>query len=192
MINDNLQDGGFPMFGFESPAQSWTPMQISISDRLKYAFFGQWISAYFTHENASSRNPEFLSWIIPATDRIPSIFTISNQSRLESYPTQCFDAAVAAPDIISVHGPNSQQILHSAYEATFYDPVLVRLFPHMRIHILCGERTAGQCVAAFWAVQDDEKNRRDNGSSMSRTVEYTWATGANHFVSFVDFCSFLG
>jgi hypothetical protein len=160
------------ILGLPTPEQNWAPLiDTSIPEHLRLAAFGQWVTAYFDHGDLSKRDLSTISWVLPATDRIPTIFNIPSVKLKEM---ECYGAEAFTDLPFLFHFENQ---LKSSYRKTFYDPETIKLFPKMDITILSGDRTGGFGLAALWAVQDDEKV---NGGE--KHIAFKIINDANHFV----------
>ena len=139
-------------------------------------FFGQWVTAYFDHKDVEKRDLDTLSWVVPATDRAPTIFNIPPND-LEEMVTYGPDAISDLPFLF--HFANQ---LKASYRKALYDSETFKVFPHLKITYLCANKTCAFAYAGIWALQDDEK-----ASQGPRKFNYKWFNGGNHLVR----CVFL-
>lgn len=153
------------------PPQSWSPQidtSIPVADH--QPAFVQWITSYFQHGNLSTRNPDVLQYVLPATFRVPSVFNMS--------PTQLADMTYLPPASGSdaLISANVQPQLNADYENACYNTSVRSALPSMDIWELCGNTTANFGIVAFWSIQDDD-NAHGGGF-----VNFQWIGDVNHFI----------
>lgn len=157
--------------GLPSPAKNWVPLlEQSIPEDLRWMAFVQWMTAYFDHGDLSTRDLDVLSYVLPGTSRVPSIFNMS-KSDVESMVSAGKEAATDLP-FLFLFAPQ----LQAAYRKTFYEPKTAKLLPHLRVTYVVGEQGPSWGPAALWLIQDHEKEQQ------SGRVTTKLVPGANHFV----------
>lgn len=138
------------------------------------AAFSHWITAYFKHGDVTLHNPSALSYVVPATTRVPSIYNMSkNELARMVHPRKTPGA-----DLLLVSGASSR-VLNASYKKACYDPTVRTQLPSMKVWVVNGDSSASICVAAFWAVEDDDKARGGG------CVNFRMVPGGNHFASAV-------
>ncbi|KAK0460249.1 Alpha/Beta hydrolase protein [Desarmillaria tabescens] len=163
-----LYEPGPITLGLPAPNQYWTFLRDpSVPEDLRIPAFGQWCTSYFDHPDLSERNLDNLSWVLASSSRVPSFYN-GMPASIQRYGN---DAAIDLPFLVVY----SKQILQ-AYRKTFFDS---KVFPNVKRSVLCGDKTCALALAAFWAVQDDEKEQR---TTDIKALEYRIIPGANHFV----------
>ncbi len=154
--------------GLPAPTQNWTFLvDTTVPENLRLPAFGQWCTSYFDHANIVGRDLDKLSWVLASPSRTPTFFNGLPLS-IQRYGEE---AATDLPFLFLF----SKQIL-AAYRKALFDP---RVFPGMKRAFVCEDKTCALCIAALWAVQDDEKELR---TADAKAVRYRIIPGANHFV----------
>lgn len=167
-------DAAPSVLGLPSPEQNWAPLiDTTIPENLRLPAFGQWVTGYFDHGDFSKHDLSTVSWVLPATDQIPTVFNIPSDKLKE---IQCYGTDSGLADLFLILQFADQ--LKSYYRKAFYDPETYQLFPRMNNVFLCGERSGSYGITGLWAAQDDNN---ENGGEMPITFKIM--QGANHFVS---------
>ena len=152
------------------PARDWTPMtdnNIPAEDR--YPLWRQWMTSYFEHGDISKRNIDLLSYIVPSTVRVPTIFNIS---KAEFNDIVYGDKVVEEMRVLFNFAPQ----LKANYRKALFDRTTSILFPHLKISYLAGEFSVSWALVSMWSVQDDDA---ELGSSL---IDFKLIHSANHFV----------
>ncbi|KAK0185459.1 Alpha/Beta hydrolase protein [Armillaria mellea] len=163
-----LYEPGPITLGLPSPEQYWTFLRDpSVPEELRIAAFGQWCTSYFDHADLSERNLGKLSWVLASSSRVPSFYN----GMPASIQHHGEDAATDLPFLVGCY----KQLLPT-YRKAFFDP---KVFPTMKRSVLCGDKTCAFALAALWAMQDDEKEQKAEGS---KAIDYKILPGVNHFM----------
>ncbi|KAF8873509.1 hypothetical protein CPB85DRAFT_1236931 [Mucidula mucida] len=159
------------VLGLGMPAQQWTPLaDTTMPDDIRLPAFGQWVTAYFDHEDIVQRNLDKLSWILTSPSHVPTLYNIPIND-LDGMMQLGDDAATDLPFLVAFQN----QLLTSGRKALF-DVDIAKTFPRMKRSFLVGSKTAAFGFAGLWAVQDEETA---NGGSVP--INYTLIDGTNHF-----------
>ncbi|TFK82036.1 hypothetical protein K466DRAFT_501047 [Polyporus arcularius HHB13444] len=161
--------------GLPPAPKSWTPQyDTSIAPDQALRIGVQWLTSYFRHGDLSTRSLEVLEYVVPATFRPPSIFTMSDAevSQIVSYD-------LVGPDATWHMASRTQ--LRKSYERACFDPSVRARVPHMKAWIVVGDDTLAFAIGAAWAVEADN-NRIGSGSA----VKIKWINGTNHFTQWDD------
>ncbi|KAF5311563.1 hypothetical protein D9758_019092 [Tetrapyrgos nigripes] len=69
-----------PSIGHAPPPNSWVPFfNPTIPEELQLPSFTQWVTGYFNHGDLSTRDPNVISHILPATSPILSIYNMTEK-----------------------------------------------------------------------------------------------------------------
>ncbi|TEB32932.1 hypothetical protein FA13DRAFT_1731453, partial [Coprinellus micaceus] len=156
-----FEDPPVVALGEPLPETAWNPFldpQIPEGERAR--FLVAWLTSYFDHPGLSSRNIDDLTYALPSTRRVPSIYTMHDH----------YDELVCLPPILvgeedkSLPGSDTLLIgllgaqLKTNYEKVEFGEDVKALLPNVTMRYF-GTHSALFCVAAFWKVQDDVKKR---------------------------------
>lgn len=159
-----------------APPKNWTPLgEQSIPQEHRFLAFAQWITSYFDHGDLGSRDLDVLSYWIPSSSRAPTVFNI---------PPAFLDAhlrldADAFFDMYFIRGMQEQ--MKASHRAAFFDDATRKLFGRMKVWLLTGDRAPAWGPAGMWALQDEEKELKKEGSIVFKVIP-----GGNHFVRLPD------
>lgn len=158
--------------GTSLPPQTYSPqVDTSIPADLRQPAFVQWITSYFQHGDLSTRDPNVLSFVLPAIFRPPSVFNMSVAqlaAMTNTTPAAGSDALLIA---------NLQPQLLASYRQALFDPAVRAALPLMTATELTGDVTAEFGIVAFWQIQDDD------AAAGGGRVRFKLLHGVNHFVS---------
>ncbi|KAF9022454.1 hypothetical protein BDZ89DRAFT_956554 [Hymenopellis radicata] len=157
--------------GLGAPSQQWTPLaDTTMPANMRLPAFGQWVTAYFNHQDIVQRDLDKLSWILSSPSLVPTLYNIPIDE-LDDMMRLGDDAATDLPFLIAF-----QNQLLTSYRKAFFDADIAKAFPHMKRSFLVGSKTAAFGFAGMWAVQNDAKV---NGGSVP--ITYKVIEGTNHF-----------
>lgn len=158
--------------GSPLPPKLWSPqIDQSIPEELRGPFFAQWITSYFKHGDLSPRSLDVLSYVVPATSRVPSIFSMSEEQQAKIvYMPPGFGS-----DMLFMVFSATQ--IHTSYKRACFDAGVRARLLRMKICAITGDATCVFSLPAYWAMQDDDKAR---GGGF---IDFKMVQGANHFVS---------
>ena len=154
------------------PSDAWTPLlDQSMLEEARTPFFSHWITSYFNHGDLTMRDPKTISYVVPATSRAPTIYSMTGAE---------IARAVYEP---SAFGPNMAFMLFSSrqiaatYEKAVFDKALRALVPRTKVIVLSGNETASFSIPSQWAIEDDDK------AAGGGFLAVEWVPGFNHLVS---------
>ncbi|KAI0922398.1 hypothetical protein AcV7_005942 [Taiwanofungus camphoratus] len=157
------------------PPQSWSPqLETSIPTADQNPAFVQWITSYFQHGDLSTRNPDVLQYVLPATFRAPTVFNMTpDQLAGMTYlpPSSGSDAYIMV---------NLGTVLLASYKKACYNSTIRQLLPKMNIWEFTGDVTASFAIPAYWSIQDD------NTAAGGGFVNFRMIDGVNHFMHWDD------
>ncbi|KAG6867737.1 hypothetical protein C0993_011819 [Termitomyces sp. T159_Od127] len=166
------------VLGLPTPRESWVPLVGDhLPQGLRLAAFGQWVAGYFDHGDLAKRDLSALSWVLPSTNRVPTIFNIPTEKLAE--------AARYGDDgsndlLYMMHFVNQ---FKAAYKRVVHDTETQRLFPSLEQVLLVGERSGAFAIAGMWAAEDDQKE-----SGGHQNLKINLVPGINHFVRRLSCC----
>lgn len=140
-------------------------------DDVQLGFAIQWLTAYFKHGHLSKRRLDDLSFILPATTRPPSIYNMT----ADQVAQIVYEPPISGFDGLSMASLSTQTL--DNFRNACFGGNAVRLMPSMKTWIIIGDATLAPMIAAFWAVQDEDK------ASGGGSIHYKVMKGVNHFVS---------
>lgn len=132
--------------------------------------FIQWVTGYFKHGDLSTRDLNAISYVVPSTHRVPTIFNIPETDRKEII----FDDAKVFVEYKIMLGLPAQ--LHKAYRKALFSPDIRKLFPSLKIGYLAGTETASFGIDNFWKVQHDAEEAGTD------SILFKLQPNINHFV----------
>lgn len=141
----------------------------TIPKQARLPMFSQWITGYFDHGDYSKRDFDTLAYVLPSTDRIPTIFDI---------PPEEVNDVGQGPELDVPLVVFFTEQLKTTFRQAFSTSETTALFPKLKKIFICADRSPSFALAALWAVQDDLKE-----IGMGNDINYKIATGANHYVS---------
>lgn len=147
----------------------WVPLvDTTIPENLRLPMFGQWVSGYFDNGDYSKRDLNTLEYVLPSTDRVPTIFSHGLSHTATYGPEAGFDVPLLLFFAVQ---------LKATFRKAFGGPETVSLFPKLKITLICADRSPSFGLSGLWAAQDDLKE-----ANLGNDVKYKVAKGANHFV----------
>jgi len=157
------------IFGLPTPEMNWAPLvDTTMPENLRLPMFGQWVSSYFDNGDYSKRDLNTLAYVLPSTDKVPTIFTPG----LSNTATFGQEAALDLPLLFFF-----ALQLKATFRKAFGGPETVSLFPKLKTTFVCADRTPSFGLAGLWAAQDDLKEVNPGNN-----VKFQVVKGANHFV----------
>jgi hypothetical protein len=157
------------IFGLPTPEMNWAPLvDTTIPENLRLPMFGQWVSGYFDNGDYSKRDLNTLAYVLPSTDKAPTIFS-HDLSRTATYGQE---AALDLPLLFFF-----AEQLKATFRKAFGGPETVSLFPKLKTTFVCADRSPSFALSGLWAAQDDLKEEK-----LGNDVKYKIVQGANHFV----------
>jgi hypothetical protein len=160
------------ILGLPSPPRNWAPLvDTSIPEELRIPMFAHWVTGYFQHENLPARSLEDLSYVLPITDRVPSIFKMS----VEEKNMNVYDGKEANIDMPLMIFFIPQQL--SGFQTAIFNNPLRNLLRYMKVLLLIGESSPSFAPAGLWAAEEQDQ-LHGGGFIIGKTVP-----GGNHFVS---------
>lgn len=146
----------------------------------RHKMFGQWVSGYFEHGDVSTRDRKVLSWVVPSTKRIGTIYNMTKEEQEEML---CLGYEATLDMIFMTHFGKQ---LGEVYRKTFFPGEVggrePRLFKDLKITYFLG----GICPAfAFDAAWNLEKDVKEAGSK-GRRVDVRIVPETNHFTHWDD------
>ncbi|KAI0058354.1 hypothetical protein BV25DRAFT_1810813 [Artomyces pyxidatus] len=166
-----MQEPPSVILGMPSPTGTWSPhMDTSLAEQ-QTPMYTQWITSYFRHGDLAKRDTNVLSYIVPATFRRPTIYNMSP----EEIEGTVDESMSEVPSMISLFVQ-----AHANYRKACFDRKIRELLPRMKVSALCGDATCSFPLAAFWALQDDDK--AEGGGF----VNFRMILGVNHFMQWDD------
>ncbi|OSD07666.1 alpha/beta-hydrolase [Trametes coccinea BRFM310] len=161
--------------GTPLPAKVWSPLiDQSLPEEYRAPMFSHWVTSSFKHGDLSKRDPDLLSYILPTTSQVPTIYKIP-QERLDAivYPTPA-----TGSDLLLMLNLESQ--LYAAYKKACFDKGVRELLPKLRVSVFTGDASNALSYPAFWAMEEDNKA---HGGGM---IHFQELEGFNHFVHWDD------
>ncbi|KAI0704536.1 hypothetical protein C8Q76DRAFT_779013 [Earliella scabrosa] len=154
--------------GSPRPPQLWSPIiDTTLPEDMRYPAFVPYITGYFKHGDLSTRDPDVISYHVPALFRCPSAYHMSQEEH---------DAAVYLPG-----GPHDtlffwmgEASIQETYKKACFDAKTRDRLPGMKIWVLCGDATSPHGIPAFWSMEDD------NSANGGGFLNFKWVPGANH------------
>ncbi|GJJ16022.1 hypothetical protein Clacol_010301 [Clathrus columnatus] len=170
-----LHEGAPIMLGLPMPEKNWAPFLVdSIPPEFRLPVFGQWVTSYFKHGDLNSRDLNVLSYVLPSTHRVPTIFNISAPEQKSTI----FDGVEGSYEGIYTFRFGNQ--LNKVYRKALFDTSTRDLFPHLKTSFLAGTETASFGIAGLWSIQQDcEKSK-------NASIKLKLAPECNHFVQWDD------
>ncbi|KAI0040053.1 hypothetical protein FA95DRAFT_1577199 [Auriscalpium vulgare] len=158
------------MLGLPTPEGSWSPiLDTSVPEDVRFSMFSQWVSGYFAHPALPTRDPSALSSFVPSLHRPPSVFSMSAAEQ----GSFLVGSEVAKPDVPLMSGFEETQRVN--FQTACFGETARALLPRMRIHHVVGGETIAFSLAAFWAVEDEDK---EHGAGF---INFKFIEHANHF-----------
>lgn len=164
-------DPFLPTLGLPSLPKVWAPLTdptIPLEERL--SMFGSWVTSYFDHKDIEGHDPDALTYVSPSLERHPSIYNMTYEERRSIIEE---DAAVPDTSIVS----NFQPQILADFRASLFDPDLRALMPHMKVTHIFGTSSAALSIAAWWAVEVEDKS---HGGGF---VSFKPLSSANHMMA---------
>lgn len=144
----------------------------NIPEKDRIPMVAQWITAYFDHGDLTKCDLNALEYVVPATDKCPSIF--NNSAGADMRDLQCYSEDACSD--IPLFAFSEQ--FKAVYRKAMGGEEVMRLFPNLEIAFLVGDRSPSFAWVGHWSVQDDQK---EIGSK--KVIHYKVIPGANHVVS---------
>ncbi|KAI0635407.1 Alpha/Beta hydrolase protein [Trametes polyzona] len=157
--------------GTPLPPKVWSPqIDQSIPAEHRDAFFAQWVTSYFKHADLSTRDLDAISYILPATFRAPSIYSMSD-AQLEKI---LYLLPASGTDMLFM--VFCAAAANASYKKACFDPEVRRLLTKLRVSAITGDATCAFSLSAYWAMEADDE-AHGGGMIGFRVIE-----GVNHFV----------
>ncbi|KAI0354026.1 hypothetical protein OH77DRAFT_1426430 [Trametes cingulata] len=138
--------------GSPLPPKAWSPqIDHSIPAEDRDPLFTQWITSYFKHGDLSTRDPNVLTYVVPATFRAPSIFRMSDKE----IGKIVHEPPASGSEMLLMHCTVTQ--INASYKKACFDPSIRRLLPKMKVTAFTGDVTCWCSLSAHWAMEDDDK-----------------------------------
>lgn len=172
LITAQLVEPPSVSIGTPFPPQTWSPtIDTSIPADVRQAAFIEWITSYFQHGDLSTRDPNVLSFYIPALFHTPSVFNMTDaQVAAMTNPA----TAAGSDELIIL---NLQPQLLISYRKALFNNTIRSFLPKMKVMEFTGDTTAEFGIVAFWSIQDDD------AAAGGGLVNFNLVPGINHFVS---------
>ncbi|KAF8901870.1 Alpha/Beta hydrolase protein [Gymnopilus junonius] len=168
-----IYDAAPYFFGFPNAEKNWAPLvDITMPESLRLPMFGQWVSSYFDNGDYSKHNYDTLAYVLPSTDKIPTIFK-DDMSNTASYGQ---DAALDLPLVFKFVQP-----LQEAFYKALRGSETAALFPRLKMTFVCGDRSPSFGLSGLWTVQDNVTK-----GGLRGRIHYKIVKGANHFLHWED------
>ena len=137
---------------------------------VRMAFFSHWITSYFKHGDLSSRDPKEISYVVPATSRAPTIYSMTEEEIKRSiYEPSAFGSDMA---FMIFSGPQ----IAATYKKAVFDEDLRALVPKLKFTVFSGDATASFSIPSQWEIEDDDK------AAGGGFINIKWIPGFNHLV----------
>ncbi|OSD07675.1 hypothetical protein PYCCODRAFT_1357773 [Trametes coccinea BRFM310] len=158
--------------GSPLPPKVWTPMiDQSIPEEFRGPMHAQWITSYFKHGDLSTRNLDSVSYVLPTTARVPTIYNIPEERLAEiSYapPTMGSDL------LMMLYFANQ---LNASYKKACFDQGIRQVLPNLKVTMFAGDMSNATTYPAYWVMEDDDKASGGGKINFKGFVK-----GINHFV----------
>ena len=142
-----------------SPGRWWTPhVDQSVPSELTDMFFCHWVSGYYHHGDVAKRNFDSLSYVLPSTRRVPSIFNMSPEEQQKILGGM--EASASERCLLYLF---SEQ-LNSTYRKACFDKATRAALPRMKISAFSGDLTCGPSLAAFQTGLRSQFDKIDSGT----------------------------
>lgn len=112
-----------------------------------------------------------LAYVVPATSRAPSMFSISEEKQKEIVHL----SPGSGSDMLFMVFSAAQ--INASYKKACFDRRVRALLPQMKIHAFTGTATCCFSLPAYWAMEDDDKA---HGGGL---ITFSMHNDVNHFVS---------
>ncbi|TBU28071.1 hypothetical protein BD309DRAFT_1022138 [Dichomitus squalens] len=164
-----LQEPPTVSLGKAIPPDAWTPLvDQSMPAEARTAFFSHWITSYFKHGDLSSRDPKAISYVVPATSRAPTIYSLTEEEVKHSiYEPSAFGSDMAFMIFSALQ-------IAATYKKAVFDRDLRALVPNLKVTVFSGDATASFSIPSQWEVEDDDK------AAGGGFVTVKWIPGFNH------------
>ena len=141
------------------PAKNWFPFtEDSIPPKDRMSLTVQWLTNYFDNGDIRERDESKISFIVPSTTIVPSIYS------MHPYLSEIvFPDALAGSDGLLMKFLGAQ--LSTNYHKACYSKEVKELFPHLKVWEITGDMTGSFGVLCYWQIQDDD---RANGGEIGR------------------------
>ncbi|RPD52530.1 alpha/beta-hydrolase [Lentinus tigrinus ALCF2SS1-7] len=170
-----LHDPPQVALGLPPAPQSWNPhYDTSITPAQALQATVRWLTSYMRHGDLSTRSLDALEWVVPATFRAPSIYTMSDA---EVAQIVAYDQAGPDATWFMTCGPQ----LRASYEKACFDPAVRAKVPRMAVWVLIGDVTLPFGIAATWQVEADNVAMGGGDSVSVKRIP-----GTNHFMQWDD------
>ncbi|KAI0942664.1 hypothetical protein AcW1_003230 [Taiwanofungus camphoratus] len=166
-----LQEPPSVALGTALPPKSWSPqVDTTIPPEARDPVFTRWITAYFTHGDLSTRDPDVLEYVVPATFRAPSIYNMS----AEQITQIVYERVASTTDLSIMIGLGPHPL--ATYRKACFDRTIREKVPKMNVWVCTGDVTASFSPPAFWDLQ------KDNEANGGGLVTFKVIKGVNHFM----------
>lgn len=129
----------------------------------------RWLTAYFNHGDLDTRDLNVLEFVVPTTDRIPSLWNMDDvvqEKGIEEEPVFSVDAPIF----------RLSEELNAMYKEALFGSVMRSAFPGLKTSLLVGTKAISMSIASWWSIEQDDVA---NGGGL---VQYRVLDGLNHFV----------
>ncbi|CCM05002.1 uncharacterized protein FIBRA_07201 [Fibroporia radiculosa] len=165
-----LHDPPSIALGIPLPPQAWSPLvDTSIPPETRDPMFIQWVTTYFAHGDLSKRDLANISFVIPSTTKIPSIFTMTAEEKAQIVSPSCNS------DMIFMLYLN--QLFRPSYRKALFDREWRRRVPNMKVWIIAGDCAPPVSIPAVWDLETEDA--AEGGGSLNTR----WIKGGSHLVS---------
>jgi len=158
------------IFGLPTPEKNWAPLvDTTVPENLRLPMFGQWVTGYFDNGDYSKRDLDTLAYVLPSTDKVPSMFSHQDLGHTTTYGQE---AGLDLPLLFFF-----PEQLKATFRKAFGGSETAALFPELKTTFVCADRSPSFALAGLWAAQDDLKE-----AGLGDGIKYKVVNGANHFL----------
>jgi len=137
-------------------------------ENLRLPMFGQWVTGYFDNGDYSKRDLDTLEYVLPSTDKVPTIFS-HDLSHIATYGQE---AGLDLPLLFFF-----AEQFKATFRKAFGGSETAALLPKLKTTFVCADRSPSFALSGLWAAQDDLKE-----AGLGDSIKYKVVKGANHFV----------
>ncbi|KAI0368496.1 hypothetical protein BV20DRAFT_969126 [Pilatotrama ljubarskyi] len=170
-----LQEAPTVAIGSPIPPKGWSPqLDNSIPAEDRGPLSTQWITSYFKHGDLSTRDLNALTYVVPATFRAPSIFSMTD----EQISKIIYEPAASGSEMLFMVFCAAQ--ISANYKKACFDRSVRRSLPKMKVAAFTGDATLWCSLPAYWVMEEDDKT---HGGGL---INLKMIHGINHFVHWDD------
>ncbi|KAI0755094.1 Alpha/Beta hydrolase protein [Daedaleopsis nitida] len=156
--------------GHSISPKTWLPnMNPNLTPEKGALLTAHYLSAYFRHGDLSKRSPDALEYVVPATFRPPTVFSMS-----DAHMEKIFNLEAGGPDTVWYLGSGPQ--LFASYRKACFDKAVRAKVPKMKTWVLVGEATFTLCLGAAWRIEEED------AVAGGGFVKTRWFPDINHFI----------